>query len=210
MIGYYNVSVILTYFSVVVSVYGTLFALNNQISFALLCLMVCGLCDMFDGTIAAKVDRTENEKKFGVQIDSLCDVLNFGMFPAIIGYAIGLRDFWSISCMAAFILAAVIRLAFFNVDEDIRQRETPDQSRAYYRGLPVTSVAMIIPFFVMGNAVITQFTLMVYYPILLLMLAFFFLLDFKVKKPKGISIWVMCFIGMIVFFIVYKWGELIV
>jgi CDP-diacylglycerol--serine O-phosphatidyltransferase len=207
MIGYYNRSVVLTYLSVIISVYGVFYALESNYTFAVLALMVCGLCDMFDGTIASKTKRSEPAKKFGVQIDSLCDLLNFGVFPAIIGYAMGLRHIASITCMVLFILAAVIRLGYFNVDEDLRQQEEGDQKRAYYRGLPVTSVAMIIPVFLLINAYLLHREWTVFYPVLLLALAILFVLDFKVKKPKGPGIWIMAFSGLIIFYLVLKFGQ---
>ena len=207
MIGYYNGSVILTYFSVVVSVYG-IFALKENFLFSLLCLMICGLCDMFDGMIASKVKRSPEAKKFGIQIDSLCDLLNFGVFPAIIGYALGIRHFLPITCMVIFILAAVIRLGFFNVDEDIRQQTTTEK-REFYRGLPVTSVAMIIPLFLILNAKFFKFELTFYYPLLLLLLGILFLTDFRIKKPKGRGIWILCFVGLIIFTLVIIFGKTI-
>ena len=86
MIGYYNYSVILTYFGLCCAVFGMTMALRGDVRLALLCLMVCGICDMFDGTIARKCKRSEDAKSFGIQIDSLCDLVCFGVFPAILGY----------------------------------------------------------------------------------------------------------------------------
>lgn len=208
MIGYYNSSVLLTYFSVIVSVYGTFYVLKGDFMVALLCLMVCGLCDMFDGMIASKVKRSDEAKKFGIQIDSLCDLLNFGVFPAVIGFGLGLRNFWPITCMVLFILAAVIRLGYFNVDEDIRQQSTSEK-RAYYRGLPVTSVAMIIPIFFLLNKFVLKMSIITYYPLLLLILGFMFLLDFRVKKPKSRGMYIIAFIGLIVFTLILFVGKMI-
>ena len=88
MIGYYNYSVILTYLGLCIAVFGMTMALTGNLKLALLCLMVCGMCDMFDGTIARKCKRNEDEKSFGIQIDSLCDLVCFGVFPAMLGYGI--------------------------------------------------------------------------------------------------------------------------
>ena len=75
MIGYYNYSVILTYIGLASAVYGMVQAMSYNPRVAILCLMVCGLCDAFDGAIARTCKRTEDEKSFGMQIDSLCDLL---------------------------------------------------------------------------------------------------------------------------------------
>ena len=91
MLGFYDYTVVLTYISLVISVFGMTRALAGDFKVAILCLALSGLCDMFDGKIArTKKDRTEDEKKFGIQIDSLCDVVCFGVFPALICYCLGM------------------------------------------------------------------------------------------------------------------------
>ena len=143
-IGYYNYTVILTYFGLISAVYGMTEALDGRFPRAIACLVISGICDMLDGKIARTMDRTEDEKSFGIQIDSLCDLFCFGAFPAFLGYALGLRGFWGTAAMCAYVLAAVIRLGFFNVMEEKRQKKTTD-IRKYYQGLPVTSIAIIFP-----------------------------------------------------------------
>ena len=87
MIGFYNYSVILTYIGLVSSVFGITQVFENHMSIAFLCLLLSGICDLFDGKIARSMkNRTEHEKVFGIQIDSLCDLVCFGVFPAVIGY----------------------------------------------------------------------------------------------------------------------------
>lgn len=91
-IGYYNYTVILTYISLFCSIAGMLFTVNGWYKMAVLCLALSGLCDMFDGKIARrKTDRTDDEKCFGIQIDSLCDMVCFGAFPILLAYSLGMR-----------------------------------------------------------------------------------------------------------------------
>ena len=182
MIGIYSYTVILTYLSLGISVAGMVLALNGYFNLAMLCLMASGICDMFDGKVArTKRNRTECEKKFGIQIDSLCDLVCFGVFPAVIGYCIGIRSVFGVVFLALFILAAVIRLAYFNVTEDLRQQET-DEKREYYQGLPVTSVAILIPLVFLTKPYFrNRFVLL--YEIVLICIAVLFVLDIKVKKP---------------------------
>ena len=73
MIGFYNVSVILTYLGVVSAVWGMTAAFHGNFKVAMFCLMLSGLTDMYDGTIAKRVKRSDDAKKFGIEIDSLCD-----------------------------------------------------------------------------------------------------------------------------------------
>ena len=56
--------------------------------------MLAGVCDMFDGKIARTMKRTKQEKRFGIQIDSLSDFLCFGVLPAMIGYNIGMTEWY--------------------------------------------------------------------------------------------------------------------
>lgn len=92
MLGIYDYTVVLTYVSLMVSIGGMMLSVNGHLNLAVLCLAISGLCDMFDGKIArTKKDRTEEEKCFGIQIDSLCDIVCFGVGPAIICYCIGMR-----------------------------------------------------------------------------------------------------------------------
>lgn len=143
MIGYYNYTVILTYISLVSSIVGIFFAAGvgggePQPDYAVICLMISGLCDMFDGKIARTRSHMESEKNFGIQIDSLCDLVCFGVLPAVIGYSIGMKSWFDVPVLVLFPLCAVIRLAYFNVAEEEHQKGT-DEVRKVYEGLPVTS-----------------------------------------------------------------------
>ena len=199
MIGYYNYTVILTYFSLVSSVIGMFLAMGfggnpPQPAYAIICLMVSGLCDMFDGKIArTKKDRTENEKKFGIQIDSLCDAVCFGVLPSIIGYSVGMRDWCDIPILIMFPLCAVIRLAYFNVAEEDRQKKT-SETRKVYEGLPVTSVALIFPLIYSFHKDIGHEWFPTVYGGTMILIAIAFITRFKVKKPGMRTM--LCFIGV--------------
>jgi len=85
LIGVYDYTVILTYIGLCCSVIGMTQAIDGRFRIAIVCLALSGLCDMFDGKIArSKKNRTDEEKLFGMQIDSLCDVICFGVYPAMI------------------------------------------------------------------------------------------------------------------------------
>lgn len=199
MIGYYNYTVILTYMSLVSSVMGMFLASGigggrPHPEYAIICLMVSGLCDMFDGKIArTKKNRTESEKQFGIQIDSLCDVICFGVLPAIIGYSVGMKDWVDIPILVMFPLCAVIRLAYFNVNEENRQKQT-DEARKVYEGLPVTSVALILPVLYSFRKDIGSDSFAIVYEIFLFLIAIAFITRFKVKKPQMKTM--MWFIGL--------------
>lgn len=115
MIGFYDYTVVVTYISLVSSILGMFCAIDGRLTLAVSCLAFSGLCDMFDGKIArTKKNRTDDEKSFGIQIDSLCDIVCFGIFPIILGYKLGMCKAYSIAILAFYGMAGVIRLAYFN------------------------------------------------------------------------------------------------
>ena len=147
MIGVYDYTVIATYLSLLLGLGGIYASSHGATLSAILCLMLAGLLDAFDGRIArTKKNRTDVEKRFGIQIDSLNDLVCFGVLPAAIGWSTGCEGMWFLASMSFFALCALIRLAYFNVMEEERQDRT-DEVRRYYLGLPVTSAAFIMPLF---------------------------------------------------------------
>ena len=126
LIGYYNYTVILTYIGMFVGFLGVMYASREQTSQALVCLMVCGFCDMFDGAIASTRKRTKNEKRFGIQIDSLSDLVCFGVLPAVIvNYQT--EEKYALFVCGMYVLAALIRLSYFNVTEEERQEKSTEK-----------------------------------------------------------------------------------
>ena len=182
MIGFYSYTVVLTYLGLASSAIGMILTFQGFAKYALFCLAFSGLCDMFDGKVARmKKNRTEDEKRFGIQIDSLCDVVCFGAFPMILCYSIGMRGPAGISILVFYVIAGVIRLAFFNVMEEKRQEET-DEARKYYQGLPITSIAIILPLFctlrpLLGHRFLSELH------ICILTVGLLFIINFPLRKP---------------------------
>ena len=183
-LGIYDYTVILTYISLGISVFGITRALEGDFKVAIFCLALSGLCDMFDGKIArTKKNRTDDEKNFGIQIDSLCDVVCFGIFPAMICYCLGVNTPAGIGALIFYSVASVIRLAYFNVSEAKRQNET-SENRQYYQGLPITSMAIILPFLYLMRRYCGLYFLIVIH-IAVIIVGLLFILDIKVKKPQN-------------------------
>jgi len=183
MIGVYDYTVIATYAALIISIQGIFASAAGRPEVGLLCLMICGMIDTFDGRIArSKKDRTEEGKLFGIQIDSLNDLVCFGVLPVSIGFSLGMTGGASRVILSLFALAALIRLAYFNVLEEKRQRETTAE-RISYMGLPVTTVSVVMPFFFLlseylGISHTPVFT------VVLLVLAVAFITPLKVRKLK--------------------------
>ncbi len=181
-LGVYDYTVILTYLSLFSAFCGMTFAHKGALTGAILCLLLSGLCDAFDGTVArSKKNRTEDEKAFGIQLDSLCDVISFGVFPAYLCYCMGAQKLVGVLILGLYCVCAVIRLAFFNVQEAKRQ-QVEEGCNKYYRGLPVTSMSMILPPVYLLRFILPKkvFTLLMY--IVPAVVGFLFILDFPLKK----------------------------
>lgn len=191
MIGFYNYTVVLTFVSLISSVLGMTQAMDGRFRTALICLAISGLCDTFDGKIArTKKDRTSDEQLYGIQLDSLCDVVCFGVFPAMICYLMGMNGFLSIAVLCYFVLCGVIRLSYFNVLETNRHNGDPDSEKVYH-GLPITSIAVILPLvFVLGIFVSDQVFLYILF-VTMLIVGTLYIIDFRLKKPKDWMIYAL-------------------
>ena len=202
MIGFYDYTVVLTYISLFISVSGIFSAMDGNLDEAVVCLMLSGMCDMFDGKIArTKKSRTKEEKRFGIQIDSLCDLVCFGVLPAAIGYSLNSSSklYPIVGCM--FVLCGLIRLAYYNVTEEERQDET-DENRKYFKGLPITSSALIMPlaYCLIKYAPIPNFSLL--YTVVAFVTAIAYISPLRIKKPKTKGMVAMSVVGLIELFMV--------
>lgn len=195
ILGYYDYTVLLTYIGMISGVSGITLVMHENYSAAIFCLMLAGICDMFDGAVAAtKKRRSDREKKFGIQIDSLSDLICFGVLPGLFLYQFSGKGYLSIIVTVEYILCALIRLAYFNVCEEERQK-SEGGIRKYYQGLPVTSVALLLP-------AIYLFTSVKYiYISLIAVMGILFLSPLKIKKPKTLGKVILGVIGIVELFV---------
>jgi CDP-diacylglycerol--serine O-phosphatidyltransferase len=185
MIGFYDYTVILTYLSLICSVFGMTQAIDGRFRTAIFCLAISGFLDMFDGKVArTKKNRTDDEKLFGIQIDSLCDIVCFGIFPAMICYLLGVRGVLGVIVICYYGVCSLIRLAYFNVLETNRFR-VEEGANKFYHGLPITSMAIALPLVFLISFFIPEniFKWLLY--VTLLIVGTLFIVDFKVKKPSN-------------------------
>ena len=201
-VGFYNPSVILTYCGVLSAFVSIYYSSIREFKWAIMFIMISGVCDMFDGTIARMVKRTEPEKKFGIQLDSICDICCFGITPAILGLQMyeGLEETW-IAFVAGFVLTlcGIIRLAYFNVMEEERQAKT-NERRSVYQGLPITATAIMAPVaFIAGAFVQSEEMKGLIYCVFEFLTAFLFVFNLPWPKPHGKSIVVLVLVGIALF-----------
>jgi len=195
LIGYYGFWVVLTYFNAIAGLIGIYFALTGHIRYALICLMAAGLCDGFDGRIANLKERTDREKSYGIQIDAFADIISFGLLPVVLGYTILANNnmiipvFLYLIISVIFVLAALIRLAYFNVIEIEHLNNKIKQK--YFSGLPVTSVSLIIPF-IFSICSVFNISLSEVYVIMLSVISIMFIINIKIPKPHGRTLVFLC------------------
>ncbi len=222
MIGFYDYTVILTYLSLVSGTLGIMLCLNGMGHpyLGMFFLLFSGLCDTFDGKVArSKKDRTAQMKKFGIQIDSLSDLIAFGMLPACIGismlrytmyipdmpgytkyllthYTLQMQIVLSLIAVL-YVLAAMIRLAYFNVMEEEDQNRDKTGAKIY-TGLPVTSAALIFPAVLLIHLLVRADLTFLYFGVMLVTGALF-ISKIQIKKPRNKEIATMIFFGAVEF-----------
>ena len=220
MIGFYDYTVILTYLSLLSATTGIVVALSGggHPYYGCFFLLFSGLCDAFDGKVArTKKTRTRAEMDFGIQIDSLSDLVAFGVLPSCIGTALirvspliqaalaGISIPWHIAAgkfllhaiLVLYALAAMIRLAYYNVTEEERQ-EKESGARKEYLGLPVTSAALIFPFVLLLQHMSRPDITLAYLAVSLVT-AVLFITPVRVPKPGMRGILIMVGIGAVEF-----------
>ncbi|MBR4288303.1 MAG: CDP-alcohol phosphatidyltransferase family protein [Clostridia bacterium] len=206
MLGYYNYSVILTYLSMIFATIGFSNVLKggeNSIFAALICLLFSGVCDMFDGAIAKRCNRNDEEKLFGIEIDSLVDLVAFGALPAVITLKLAESSVFSAVGAGLILLSSVIRLGYFNVQEFSRDRT---EKLLHYTGLPVTTVAVFFPALLLLN-VLFKLPYAIWAPSCLVLLAALEVSRLPVKKPYGKAKAVVVIVGAVMLTLLCLFGK---
>ena len=97
--------------------------------------------DYLDGFVA-RLDRSR-QSRLGADLDSLSDVISFGVAPAVLGYTLGLRGGWDMVCLSYFVVCGVSRLARFNVTAAELSDAVTGKVK-YFEGTPIpTSIALV-------------------------------------------------------------------
>ena len=168
-IGEYDKSVILTYMGAAFALLAVYAIIQSQLRLAMMAFIVSGICDLFDGVVARRMKRTESQKRFGIEIDSLCDMISFAALPAVL-------------LMTQLPLGAVTRLAHFN-----RLAKHDEGSEAYFIGLPVTYSALFFPL----TYLVCQWLAPGFFAWVLLglslLLTFLFVYNCRIPKPNKLA-----------------------
>lgn len=129
--------------------------LNEYYSYSVLFIFIGALLDRFDGMVARKLHQ---ESELGKQLDSMSDIISFGVAPAILMYEVALVHFNTagMGMTIIYIASGAFRLARFNVTE----------SNGYFTGLPITAAGTLLTFTYFGVHVFHPVFYMFLFPIL--------------------------------------------
>lgn len=135
---------IFTTLSLFFGFYSILASVGGRFSLAAWYILFAAICDGLDGTVARMTNTTS---KFGVEYDSLCDLVSFGVAPSVMVYLwaltpdslIALEPYHRLGAAAAFIFLAcgALRLARFNVFSGVRDP-------GFFQGLPIPGGALML------------------------------------------------------------------
>ena len=199
-IGKWNKSVYLTYIGLSFAILGIYLATAlGKPHFALMCLMAAGVCDMFDGKIARACKRNKEEIAFGIELDSLVDIICFAVLPIVIYISLGFTKWYNVLSFIFLGVAGVARLAYFNVVTATKD----GKAVKHYEGLPITTAAITFPLFYLLKFCLPSVAFFVIYTIIAYLQAFFNILKFKLKKPTGKSLYITVSIAAIIALILY-------
>lgn len=111
-------------------------AINRGFFAASIFLLLSVLFDFLDGKVARMNKYVSVQgKAFGKELDSLADIVSFGVVPAVFGYMLGLQQWYAIIILLFFVSAGALRLSRFNITENM----------GYYEGMPITMNGIIFP-----------------------------------------------------------------
>ncbi len=135
--GIYILPNIFTSLNILFGFYALISSIDGKFIHAAVAIILAGLFDELDGKIARATNTTSS---FGVEYDSLADLISFGVAPGIMVYLWALRPLGRIGWLAAFLftVCGALRLARFNTQTGV------SSSRAYFSGLPIPAAAGIV------------------------------------------------------------------
>ena len=115
---------------------------------AFLLLPMALVCDILDGYIARLDSRRQSV--LGADLDSLADVISFGVAPAVLGFTLGLRGGWDMLILTYFVICGVSRLARFNVTASALTDSQTGKVK-YFEGTPIPTSILIVALLVIAS-----------------------------------------------------------
>ncbi|MCP5369713.1 MAG: phosphatidylcholine/phosphatidylserine synthase [Rickettsiaceae bacterium] len=208
---------VVTLLGLIIGISSIRFALEHRWEEAIYCILIATIIDGMDGIIARFLNATSH---FGAELDSLCDLVNFGFCPSIITY-LWLFDQQSVEkiswgCSLFFTVCMAIRLARFNTNI------TTPKTTYFFQGVPAPSGAMLVlmpiilqfkflPLLNMANLFIPSLYINIYVIFIALLVASR-LPTISLKKivisPKYLTLVMLIFAVTIIALYMYTWYVL--
>jgi CDP-diacylglycerol--serine O-phosphatidyltransferase len=134
--GIYVLPNLITLSSMFAGFYSIIASLNSDYERAAWAIMIASVFDVLDGWVAR---MTHTATRFGIEIDSLADVISFGVAPGVLVYTWTLSSFGRVGWVGSFFLVAcgALRLARFNVQMGSAEKK-------HFTGLPIPASALVI------------------------------------------------------------------
>ena len=114
---------------------------SRQIGAAFVLPVIALVLDVFDGYVARL--QAKHQSRLGADLDSLADVVSFGVAPAVLGYTLGLRGMWDVLCLTYFVCCGISRLARFNVTAGALTNVATGKVR-YFEGTPIPTSILLV------------------------------------------------------------------
>ena len=203
MIGKWNKSVIATYVGMLLAVASIFLLMSGFYKAAMMCFMGAGICDLFDGTIARMCKRTEEEKNFGIQLDSLVDVVSFIVLPVVLIFKLAGFTWYAAVAAVLYSVFGIARLAYFNVCQE--ENEDKDSPIKYYTGMPVTYAALVFPIVYLLHLYFNTEVTALFMCIAMEIMAVLFILKIKFIKPgkKGYIFLMLLAVALFAVYIIF-------
>jgi phosphatidylserine synthase len=179
------------------AVFGIYFAISGAFNLALIGVLWAVVFDWADGIIARRIKgREKQHRDFGGQLDSLIDVVSFGVFPAIFLLSYGQYNIWFLPGSFIIVAIGVIRLSYFNVFGLVDSKT--------YMGLALDNNVIILSLVFLLERFFKQGTFAIIIYILLVGMCVFNLAS--IKTPKFAGKWFYVLIGYsLVLTVIYGW-----
>lgn len=196
-IGFYDLANFITLTGLASSVAACFMAFAGNLQIAVMLFMLSGICDCFDGPVARRSKKRDEKKSvFGVQIDTVSDMVSFGVTPAILLLCMGMHDIIpifhggpvlvAVVCMILifYVMCAAVRLAYFNMLEITK---TDKNAPKTFTGMPVPFSAIVFPLLFLGAVTlpIPGFVSAIFIIAFYFLTAILFISNFVMKKPTG-------------------------
>jgi len=181
-----NICSLIGLFSALLGIY---YSILGYFQYAMVAILWAVLFDWADGIIARKMKgRTDHKKAFGPQLDSLIDIISFGVFPAVFLLTYGNLDPWYLPGAFLIVATSAIRLSYFNVFGMVDGKT--------YKGLALDNNVILLAFLFLFEGLFSHEVFSVIIYVLLMIMLIFNLAP--IKTPKFTGVWVYVLIAYIV------------